>query len=133
LGNPFEASHRYTVAVPPGRRLVDPPADRTCVSTWGVLRRTVKADPGGRKWTVQFETRVHRTRVEPKDFDAFRQWQEEVGGAYRVTLSVRTVTEADEARADAAALADALRAAPGDREGWAELIRLHDVAAEYAA
>ncbi|MBO0697581.1 MAG: DUF3857 domain-containing protein, partial [Zavarzinella sp.] len=133
LGTPFEASHRYTVTAPPGRRLVNPPGDHTCTSNWGEFRRTVKTDPGGRKWTVQFEARVHGTRVEPKDFDAFRRWQEEIGGTYRVALAVRTVTEPEEAGADAKALADALRAAPDDRDGWAELIRLHDVAAEYDA
>jgi tetratricopeptide (TPR) repeat protein/transglutaminase-like putative cysteine protease len=131
LGAPFESGHRYTITVPPGRRLVDPPADHTCASKWGVFRRTVKADPGGRTWAIQFDARVSGTRVEPKDFDAFRRWQEEVATAYRLALSMRTVTDPEAAAADAKVLADALRATPGDRDGWAELIRLHDIAAEY--
>src|SRR5262245_16828175 len=131
LGSPFEATHRYTVTVPPGRRLVDAPVDRTCVSKWGVFRRTVKADPGGRQWTIQLDARVHRTRVEPKEFDEFHQWQDEVGSAYRVALSVRAVVTPDAAKADAKVLAENLRANPTDREGWAELIRLHDAAEEY--
>src|SRR5262249_23562547 len=62
-GGPFELPLGCTVAAPRGRRLTAPPADKTAKSQWGVFRRTVSADDGGRKWTIDFEARVHGTRI----------------------------------------------------------------------
>ncbi|HJZ89558.1 MAG TPA: DUF3857 domain-containing protein [Gemmataceae bacterium] len=133
LGAPFELTHRFTVAAPPGCRLTDPPADKTAKSQWGVFRRTVSADDGGRKWTIDFEARVHGTRIEPKELDEFRQWQEAIAAGYRTYLTLRTVTEAAEAKQDIPLLTEFLKKEPRDKEGWLELLRLQDIAGNYGS
>ena len=46
----------------------------------------VQADKKGRTWTVDFHTRLERTRVDKVDLAEFQKFQEDVMNAFRVDV-----------------------------------------------
>ncbi|HEY8505640.1 MAG TPA: transglutaminase domain-containing protein, partial [Gemmataceae bacterium] len=124
LPAPFESVHTFTFRAAPGTRLIDPPGDAIIVSKWGSFRRRVRAPDGpASQWRVEMRTRLERTRVEPSEFDAFRDFQDRVLAGYRVYATVRPATP-EEAGQDAAKLRALYEKRPEDAETAARLARL---------
>jgi tetratricopeptide (TPR) repeat protein len=123
LGAPFELRHTYRIHLPPACVLETVPRSREARSAWGTFTRTVRPGDGDavRDLEIEFHTRMDRTRVEAKDFDAFRKFHEEVGQAYRVWLTLKPALELD----DAPLLEFMLHGAPEDSASAAALARLY--------
>jgi tetratricopeptide (TPR) repeat protein len=124
LGSPFELGHRFKVQLPPAFVLDSVPHDREVRSAWGVFTRsvrTVDSDDPVREVEIEFHTRIDHPLVEPADFDAFRQFHEEVSQVYRIWLTLRPAEDLD----DAPALEAVLRWAPDDTASAATLARLY--------
>src|SRR5262249_21981453 len=90
LGHPFELRTRYVVELPPAYRFDgDPPARKT-PPPWPTFTRPARLEPGqSRRLTLEFHTRLEKSRVEPAALEAFRQFQDEVTGRYRVYLTLK--------------------------------------------
>src|SRR5262249_56180562 len=82
---------------------------------------------------VDLGGRVDGRWIGPKELDEFRQWQEAIAAGYRTYLTLRTVTEAAEAKQDIPLLTEFLKKEPRDKEGWLELLRLQDIAGNYGS
>jgi tetratricopeptide (TPR) repeat protein len=123
LGSPFELRHRYRIHLPPACVLESVPRSREVRSVCGTFTRTVRAvgDDPVRDLEIDFHTRIHRPRVEAGDFDAFRQFHEDVGQAYRVWLTLRPADDLE----DAPLLEAVLCWAPEDGASAATLARLY--------
>jgi transglutaminase-like putative cysteine protease/tetratricopeptide (TPR) repeat protein len=91
LGYPFEASHRFSIELPPGYRLESWPSDVITRSEWGEFERKAESPDPDQPRIVRFSTRMRLTkwRVELADLRAFAALQEEVTRGYRVYLSLR--------------------------------------------
>lgn len=97
LWSPFESRHRYLFQLPPAYRIDSLPRERTVESKWGSFRLTVKSDPANpRELELEFHTVLEKARVEPADFDAFRQFQEDVARHHRVWLTLEPARDLDE-------------------------------------
>ncbi len=91
LKQPFESKHRYVVEAPKGFVLVDPPEVEEIRSKWGRFSVKAKADLKGRRWTIDFHTRLDHPRVERADLLEFRKFQEEVQAAFHVEVAMRAL------------------------------------------
>ena len=120
LPAPFESRHRYILHLPAAYALDVAPQEKRVLSQWGRFDLRVSPMPG-RDLALEFLTRVEKTRVEPRDFDAFRRFHEEVAKEYRVWLTLRPVQE----MADAPYLEAVLTLAPDDAASAAALARLY--------
>jgi len=69
----------------------------------------------------EFHTRIDNIRVEPKDFDDYRKFREDVNRAYRVWLTLHASNDLD----DAPLLEAVLALAPDDSSAAATLARLY--------
>lgn len=130
LGNPFESVHRYEITLCPVYRFETMPKEREIQSKWGSFKIRVQSDAkDSRKLLVEFRTRLEKTRIEPADFDAFRQFHESVFKNYRAWLALTPTTDL----ADAALLEEALKKTPADPAltvALARILSLHDKKAE---
>ncbi len=88
---PFESRHRFVVHVHPVFALETIPRDKKVRSAWGSHTRAVKLK--GNLLEVTVHTRLEKTRVEPADFDRFRQFQDEISKSYRVWLTLKPATD----------------------------------------
>jgi tetratricopeptide (TPR) repeat protein len=122
LGAPFESIHRYIVRLPPALRFESLPKDQIVRSKWGTFQLAVLADrKDPRLFALEFRTRLDRTRVEPADFDLFRQFHAEVNKNWRAWFTLRPTQDLT----DAAAL-EVLRVLnPDDSASVAVLARLY--------
>jgi len=121
LWAPFESRHRYVFHLPPGWYLDKPPSDQVVRSKWGTFTRAVKEGSDRHELEVELGTRLEKTRVEPADFDAFREFHEEVGKYYRVWLTLKPATTLE----DAPALETILALSPDDTASALALARLY--------
>jgi tetratricopeptide (TPR) repeat protein len=97
---PFETKHRYVVHLPPNYKLDGLPDDKTVRSKWGSFTVRVKqggASPDGRLVDFEFHLRLEKWRVEPEDFDAFRDFHDSVSESYRVWLTLKPALDLDDA------------------------------------
>jgi tetratricopeptide (TPR) repeat protein/transglutaminase-like putative cysteine protease len=126
LGNPFESVHVYEISLCPVYRFETMPKERTIKSKWGSFQIGVKSDEkDSRKLRVEFRTRLEKTRIEPADFEAFRQFHENVFKNYRVWLGLTPTTDI----ADACLLEEAWTQNAGDTAlavALARIYSLHD-------
>jgi hypothetical protein len=93
LKEPFESKHRYVVDAPKGYVLESPPEEEEIKSKWGTFSLKVKADKKGKSWTVDFSTRLEKTRVEKADLAEFQKFQEEVQQAFRVDVTAKPAND----------------------------------------
>jgi tetratricopeptide (TPR) repeat protein/transglutaminase-like putative cysteine protease len=124
LPSPFESRHRYIVHLPAAYALEDVPEERTITSPWGRFEIRVKAphdDTPVRELEISFLTRLENTRVEPAQFADYRRFQEEVGKAYRVWLTLVPSSHP----ADIPMLEAVLALVPEDSASAATLARLY--------
>ena len=119
--SPFASHHHYVVHVPPFFTLDDPPDDATVESPWGRFTRKVKVGDDGRTVSVEFDTRLARTRVEPADFERFRKFHDDVNRYYRVWMTLKPTQDL----ADAPALEGLLAFAPDQADAAAALARIY--------
>ncbi len=120
---PFESKHRYIVYLPAAYHLETVPRNQTLTCKWGSFSVKAKtlADAHGQTLEVEFHTRLENARIEPAGFDEFRTFQEDVVRAYRVWLTLKPVTELE----DAPRLEALLALMPEDTESAATLARLY--------
>jgi tetratricopeptide (TPR) repeat protein/transglutaminase-like putative cysteine protease len=130
LGNPFESVHRYEITLCPVFRFETLPKAKEIKSKWGSFKIHVQTDAkDSRKLMIEFRTRLEKTRIEPTDFDAFRQFHEFVFKNYRAWLALTPSTDL----ADAKLLEEALKKSPGDASltvALARILSLHDKKAD---
>jgi tetratricopeptide (TPR) repeat protein/transglutaminase-like putative cysteine protease len=120
---PFESDHRFIVHVPPTHTLESRPRSKTVRSAWGVFTLKVKPINGdSRLLEWECHTRIEKYRVEPNEFEEFRKFQQDVAKAYRVWLTIKPVTDLE----DAKLLEAILTLAPEDSGTAAVLARLYD-------
>ncbi len=122
---PFVSEHTYKIQLPPGRRFTQKIESVTHKSVWGTFVREVIQND--RTMTITMKTRVEQTLVDPKDFEAFRIWQDEVSNGYRVYFGVRSLNAEDGPDAhkeDIQALQNLLKKNPKDRKAAMELVTL---------
>jgi tetratricopeptide (TPR) repeat protein len=112
LGAPFELRNQYIIELPPAYTFEDEPASHTVHSPWGSFSRTVSSLTlsGQRRLGVMFVTKIDKSRVEPADFAAFRDFQKEISKHFQVYLTLHATTDP----ADAKALEEALTRKPAD-------------------
>jgi tetratricopeptide (TPR) repeat protein/transglutaminase-like putative cysteine protease len=126
LGSPFESVHRFEITLCPIYRFETLPKERTINSKWGSFRIEVKSDEkDSRKLRVEFRTRLEKTRIDPADFETFRQFHEAIFKNYRVWLSLAPTSDI----ADARLLEDAWQKTPGDSAlavALARIFSIHD-------
>ncbi len=122
---PSESTHRYIVRLPTACHLRNGAiaTRQTLTCKWGSFSVQVKtlSDVRGQTLEVEFHTRLENARIEPAGFDEFRTFQEDVVRAYRVWLTLKPVTELD----DAPGLEALLALMPEDAESAATLARLY--------
>jgi tetratricopeptide (TPR) repeat protein len=97
---PFESRHRYIVHLPPAYKLDALPSEKSVKSKWGSFTLKVKAAKGakaGREVELEFRSRIEKARVEPPDFDAFRDFRDDVNDNYRVWLTLKPAQDAADA------------------------------------
>jgi tetratricopeptide (TPR) repeat protein len=125
IGPPFESVHRYDLVLPAALVLLDAaPQDQKVTSQWGSFTLRVHADPvDERKLSLEFQTRLEKARILPKDFEAFRKFQEELTKAHRAFLSLKPTR----ALADALLLEAMTALAPSDRASAMVLAQLYQV------
>jgi tetratricopeptide (TPR) repeat protein/transglutaminase-like putative cysteine protease len=122
LSAPFESVHRYEVALSPVFRFDGLPKESTVRSKWGSFQVRVKPDAKDpRRLAVEFRTRLEKTRVEPADFETFRQFRDAVFKHYRAFLTLTPTLDL----ADAKLLEDALQKSPGDSAMAVVLARIY--------
>jgi tetratricopeptide (TPR) repeat protein len=122
LGVPFDSTHRYVIDLPPALRLESLPKDQAVQSAWGSFSLRINSDPAQpRKLELVFRTRLHRIRVEPAEFERFRQFHEKVMKNYRVWLTLKPTMDL----ADAAALEAVVAKTPQDTASAAVLVSLY--------
>lgn len=119
LGTPFESIHRYVIQAPPAYHLETSALDKEIASPWGVFR--LKVNREGRRLEIEYHTRLEKVRVEPVDFEAFRQFHDRLSRAYRVWLTFKP----DHDQEDAPILEAVLGLTPGDRHTAAILANLY--------
>jgi tetratricopeptide (TPR) repeat protein/transglutaminase-like putative cysteine protease len=122
LGIPFESVHHYYVRLPASLKFDSFPKDKTVQSRWGSFHRVVtpdKKDP--RVLTLEFRTRLEKTRVEPADFARFRRFHEQVSKDWRAWLTLKPTQDL----ADAPALETLVALAPDDLASQIILGRLY--------
>ncbi len=90
---PFESKHRFIIIAPKGFKLENPPEDEEISSKWGTFSVKVDADRKGRRWTVDFKTRLNQTRVEKADLPELQKFQEDVMAAFRVDLTLKMLDD----------------------------------------
>jgi tetratricopeptide (TPR) repeat protein len=124
LGAPFESRHRYEVLLSPVHRFETLPKDVTLQSKWGSFQIRVQPDAKNlRRFALEFRTRLERMRVEPADFEAFRQFRDNVFKHYRAWLGLTPTMDL----ADAPLLEDALKKTPGDSAMAIVLARIYSL------
>ncbi len=121
---PFESRHHYVIHVPASYKLESLPEERSVKSKWGSF--TVKVKPGavgqgGRLLDLEFRMRLEKARIEPADFDAFRDFHDEVSERYRVWLTLKPAQAMD----DVAPLEALLHYLPDDTPTAAALAKLY--------
>jgi len=122
LPYPFESHHIFEITAPVGYRLIDPPSDYQTASPWGSYSMAVHGDSS--MWRIEMRTRLHRTRIEPKEFDAFRRFREAIQRHSRLFATLVIATPA-ESGPDRLALEGILQLAPGDLESSRTLAELY--------
>jgi Domain of Unknown Function with PDB structure (DUF3857)/Transglutaminase-like superfamily len=90
---PFESRHRFIISAPKGFKLEDPPESEEITSKWGTFSVKVDADNRGRRWTIDFKTRLNQTRVEKDDLIEFQKFQEDVMLAFRAELMLKALED----------------------------------------
>jgi tetratricopeptide (TPR) repeat protein len=122
--SPFESHHRYVVHLPPAFTLDGLPNDKDLHSDWGSFVLKVKELDGGagRDLELDFTMKLEKARIEPADFDKFRQFHEDVSRAYRVWLTLKPAADL----ADAPALEALLGWAPEDAASAATLAHIYE-------
>jgi hypothetical protein len=73
--------------------LADPPDEEEIQSKWGSFTLKVKADKKGRRWTIDYLTRVENTRVDKSDLAEFRKFQEEIQAAFHVEVTLKALDD----------------------------------------
>lgn len=119
LGVPFESVHRYTIELPPALRHSAQARERVVQSKWGTFTMKVAVDD--KTIEVSYRTRLEKVRVEPKDFDEFREFHQSISNKYRYWLTVKPTRNL----ADAPALEALCQLAPGDGAMAAALAELY--------
>jgi len=98
LAMPFESRHRFIVHLPPGWSLEGRPRPKTIRHEMGLLPSAGRAGPSaGRAGLRVPPPRIDNIRVEPKDFDDYRKFREDVNRAYRVWLTLHASNDLDDA------------------------------------
>jgi tetratricopeptide (TPR) repeat protein len=120
---PFELKHKYVIHLPPAYHLETVPREQALRCKWGSYTARVKTlgDVRGQTLEVTFHTRLENARIDPAGFDEFRQFHEDVSRSYRVWLTLKPVTELE----DAGPLETLLALAPDDAESAATLAKLY--------
>jgi tetratricopeptide (TPR) repeat protein len=120
---PFESKHRYIVHLPPAYRLETVPHDKAFRCKWGSFTARIKTsgDLRGQTLEITYQTRLEIARIDPDGFDEFRSFQEDVMGGYRTWLTLKPVTEME----DAPLLETLVSAMPEDANSAAILARLY--------
>jgi tetratricopeptide (TPR) repeat protein len=129
--SPFESTHRYVLHVAPSYRLEEVPGNVSIGSTWGsftLKARALNKGPVVRDLELTFHTRLEKPRIEPEDFEEFRQFHEDVGRRYRVWLTIKPTTDI----ASAPLLEAVLAFDPQDNISAATLARLYQSAGREA-
>jgi tetratricopeptide (TPR) repeat protein len=117
-----DSRHRYVITLAPCFTIDSPPRERNLRSPWGSFTVGVKFDPENpAHLEIDYHLRLERDRVEPKDFDEFRKFHQEVADAYRSWLTLRP--SLDLARAPA--LEALLQIAPDDTANAIALTKLY--------
>jgi tetratricopeptide (TPR) repeat protein/transglutaminase-like putative cysteine protease len=125
LDRPFESVHRYYLEAPLGYRLTDPPSDEKHTSKWGVFERKVKAEDHGQRWTVEFSTRINKTRIETSELETFRVFQESVQRDYRIGITMRLLQNPEDIDDDIGFLEVIRRVIPSDKVSLTTLAKLY--------
>ncbi len=120
---PFESKHRYIVHLPPAYHLETVPHEQAFRCKWGSFTSRIKTLGDVRSQTLEitFQTRLEIARIDPDGFDEFRTFQEDVTHAYRVWLTLKPVSELQ----DAPLLEALLALMPEDADSAATLARLY--------
>ncbi|MBL8798836.1 MAG: DUF3857 domain-containing protein [Planctomycetia bacterium] len=122
LDHPFESRHRYIIELPPYFKLDDRPYNRTVRSKWGFFQATVKEDAlAPHRVEIEYHTRVDKVRVEPREFEAFRKFHEDVLRAFRTWLTLKPARN----QAELPLLEAMLRLTPGDAALAAHIAEIH--------
>jgi hypothetical protein len=93
LKEPFETITRYEIEAPKGFLLEDPPEDADVKSKWGQFTLKVTEEKKGRRWIVEFHTRLDRTRVTKAELDEFELFQDAVQASIHVPLTLREIKD----------------------------------------
>jgi tetratricopeptide (TPR) repeat protein len=93
---PFQSTHHFEVYLPAAYSLEAVPRPKKITSAWGSFTLKLDSDPaadGGPDVAFTMITRADKVRVEPADFDKFRDFQAEVTRAYRVWMTMKPISE----------------------------------------
>ena len=120
---PFELKHRYVIHLPAAYHLETVPREQAARCKWASFTARVRTlgDARGQTLEVTFHTRLEKGRVDPGGFDEIRQFHEDVSRAYRTWLTLKPVTDLE----DAGPLEALLALAPDDAESAAILAKLY--------
>jgi len=118
---PFESKHHFEVFLPPAYTLESVPRARKHETPWASFQLTV-APPGDADVAFTMTTRINKLRVEPAEFDKFRDFQAEVNRAYRVWLTMQPIEELE----DAPLVEALLHFLPEDGDAAAILAKVYD-------
>jgi tetratricopeptide (TPR) repeat protein len=122
LNSPFDSTHRYVIDLPPAYRFSTGTIKRTIRSPWGFFQvMALRSLDNPRRLVLEFHTRLEKSRVNPADFDRFRQFHQEVFKKWRLWVNIMPATD----RADAPALEKVVARSPEDRFSAKVLARLY--------
>jgi hypothetical protein len=93
LTKPFEFKHRFIVEAPKGYKLVDLPEEEEVHSKWGTFTLKAKTEMKGRRWIIDYDTRLEQTRVAKADLAEFRKFQEAIQSSFHVELSLKAAVD----------------------------------------
>jgi tetratricopeptide (TPR) repeat protein len=119
---PFQSTHRFEVYLPAAYSLESEPTPKTIKSDWGSF--TLKVQAGGDSGpdvAFTMTTRADKVRVEPAEFDKFREFQAAVTKAYRVWMTMKPIQDVT----DAALVEAQLHWMPEDGDTAAILVKLY--------
>lgn len=91
LKEPFEAKHRFEIEAPKDFRLGDLPDDEEVRSKWGTFTIKFDEEKRGRRWIVEFHTRLERTRITKAELEEFRTFQDEIQDLLHVAIVMKAI------------------------------------------
>lgn len=111
LWGPFESKHHYIIKVPPLYRFTSSNREHRFQSRWGMFRVSAQYNPKfPRYYRISFHMRLENHRVEPKHFEEFREFRQNVYDHWRIWVALSPTKEL----ADAPELEEMFQTRPND-------------------